>query len=104
VKIPKGNEKEKSYGHCRDNGVAAIGKIIKVHAVKFNVQPIITFWLNFLPLRNDKDEGIVQHQLLVNFIFILDRNHAISTRPRSPGIESDKNAGSPLSVWRSTWK
>jgi hypothetical protein len=72
VKIPKGAEKEKSYGHCRDNGVAAIGKIIKCHATKFNAKPVITLWLNFLPLRNDKDEGIVQHQLLVKYFFITD--------------------------------
>lgn len=31
VKIPKGVEKEKTYGHCRDNGIASIGKIIKAH-------------------------------------------------------------------------
>jgi hypothetical protein len=30
-KIKKGSEKESNYGHCKDNAIASIGKIIKVH-------------------------------------------------------------------------
>lgn len=29
LNIPQGSEKPKVYGHCRDNIVSAIGKIIK---------------------------------------------------------------------------
>lgn len=65
VKIPKGSEKEKTYGHCRDNGIAAIGKIIKAHFALFDTRPYLAIWLNFLPLRHDKDEGMVQNELLV---------------------------------------
>jgi len=32
LQIPKGAEKEKVYGYCKDNTVAALGKIIKNHA------------------------------------------------------------------------
>lgn len=70
VKIPKGSEKEKTYGHCRDNGIAAIGKIIKAHFALFDTRPYLAIWLNFLPLRHDKDEGMVQNELLVTpFLF-----------------------------------
>lgn len=65
VKIPKGNEKEKTYGHCRDNGIAAIGKIIKAHFAIFDPVPYLAIWHKFLPLRHDKDEGMVQNELLV---------------------------------------
>lgn len=65
VKITKGGEKEKTYGHCRDNGIAAIGKIIKTHFALFDPKPYLAIWLNFLPLKHDKDEGMVQNELLV---------------------------------------
>jgi len=68
VKIPKGSEKEKTYGHCRDNGVAAIGKIIKQHSTVFDSRPAIGFWIHFLPLRHDKEEGMVQNELLVDIM------------------------------------
>ena len=54
VKIQKGSEKEKTYGHCRDNGVAAIGKIVKAHVTIFDSRPALSFWIHFLPLRHDK--------------------------------------------------
>jgi hypothetical protein len=65
VKIPKGIEKEKTYGHCRDNGIASIGKIIKAHFNLFDPKSYIAIWLRFLPLRHDKDEGMTQNELLV---------------------------------------
>ena len=68
VKVPQGSEKEKAYGHCRDNGVAAVGKIIKAHASVFDATPAITLWIHFLPLRHDRDEGFVQSELLVDIM------------------------------------
>ena len=61
VKKQKGSENKNTYGHCRDNGVAAIGKIIKTHAVVFNPRMALSFWVNFLPLRYDKGEGLIQN-------------------------------------------
>jgi len=29
INVPKGEEKEKIYGHARDNAIASIGKVIK---------------------------------------------------------------------------
>ena len=68
VKIPKGSEKEKTYGHCRDNGVAAIGKIIKTHITIFDPRPALSFWTSFLPIRHDKEEGMGQNELLVDIM------------------------------------
>ena len=68
VKIPKGSEKEKTYGHCRDNGVAAIGKIIKAHSTVFDSRNALGFWIHFLPLRHDKEEGMDQNELLVDIM------------------------------------
>ena len=60
VKEPKGPEEEISYYCCRENGVAAIGKIIKTHSSVFNPRMAISFWIHFLPLRYDKEEGMIQ--------------------------------------------
>ena len=68
VKIPKGSEKEKTYGHCRDNGVASIGKIVKSHASVFDPRLALSFWIHFLPLRHDKDEGMMQNELLLDIM------------------------------------
>lgn len=68
VKVAKGSEKEKTYGHCRDNGVAAIGKIIKAHLSIFDVRPALSFWIHFLPIRHDKEEGMGQNELLADIM------------------------------------
>jgi len=75
AKIPKGTEKEKSYGHCKDNAVAAVGKFIKTHSEAVDIRTYIASWFSFLPLRHDKPEAITQHELLVHFYFILVRHH-----------------------------
>ncbi|EAR88916.3 importin protein (macronuclear) [Tetrahymena thermophila SB210] len=60
--IPQGEEKEKQYGHARDNAIASIGKIIKSQSI---VAPeVITYWISNLPLKYDKPEAHIQHQLL----------------------------------------
>lgn len=65
-KISQGAEKEKEYGHARDNSIASIGKIMKTHSI---IQPeIISYWLNNLPLTFDKPEGHVQHAFLAEMI------------------------------------
>lgn len=67
-KIPKGNEKEKSYGHCRDNAISSIGKIIKTHGETFNCAVYIPYWFGLLPLRYDKPEAIMQHEFLIDIM------------------------------------
>jgi hypothetical protein len=66
--IPKGSEKAKLYGSCKDNAVASIGKIVKSHGGSFDPKPILKIWLSMLPLRSDKPEACGQHELLTDIM------------------------------------
>jgi hypothetical protein len=66
--MPKGAEKEKTYGHCKDNGVAAIGRIIRYHSAHIDATPYIALWMHFLPLKHDKEEGMDQNSFLVHIL------------------------------------
>ena len=70
LKIPKENEKEKVYGHCRDNVISALGKIIKSQSDKINLNEVIQVWLENLPLKFDKEEAIQQHDLLTDIVLL----------------------------------
>jgi len=60
---------QKVYGGTKDNGVSALGKIIKNHADKIpNIEEIVQYWINCLPLKYDKEEAQTQHQMLVDII------------------------------------
>lgn len=72
AKLPKGAEKEKSYGHCKDNAVAAVGKFIKTHSEAVDIRTYIYSWFSFLPLRHDKPEAITQHELLCDIMLNRD--------------------------------
>jgi len=59
----------KVYGHCKDNGVSALGKIIKNHAEKIpNIQEIVNFWLSSLPLHHDKEEARIAHEFFADLL------------------------------------
>jgi hypothetical protein len=61
-KIKKGAEKETSYGCCRDNAIAAIGKALQAHIEQLTApESYLDFWLGCLPLRFDKPEALAQH-------------------------------------------
>jgi len=68
LKVPQGDEKNKVYGHCKDNTISALGKIIKSHHDKINLTEVIQIWLNSLPLKFDKPEAKVQHELLTDIL------------------------------------
>lgn len=57
---------KKSYGHAKDNGVAALGKIIQFQQGSINPQLIVPVWTNLLPLRHDKEEAKLMHDLLAD--------------------------------------
>lgn len=38
IEIPQGGDKNKIYGHAKDNAVAAVGKIIKHHSDKIDAK------------------------------------------------------------------
>lgn len=69
LKLPGDNEKAKVYGHCKDNTVSAIGKIIKSHYETLAKGPeVIQLWLSNLPLKFDKPEAKLQHDLLADIM------------------------------------
>lgn len=70
LEIPQGDEKTKVYGHTKDNSVAAIGRILKNHSDKIDSAAVLNLWLTQLPLKFDKNEGFIQHQMLVDLVTI----------------------------------
>ena len=48
--------------------MASIGKIIKAHATQFDPRLAVNFWIHCLPLRHDKDEGMMQNELLLDIV------------------------------------
>lgn len=68
--IPQGEEKTKVYGHTKDNSIAAIGRILKNHSDKIDSVGVLNLWLTQLPLKYDKNEGYIQHQMLVELVTI----------------------------------
>jgi hypothetical protein len=52
-----------------------LGKFIKGHNESVDISNYVSAWFSFLPLRHDKPEAIVQHELLVIFVIILVRHY-----------------------------
>ena len=48
--------------------MAAVGKIIKAHISIFDPRPALSLWIQLLPLRHDKDEGMFQNELLADIM------------------------------------
>lgn len=69
IQIPQGKEeKENLYLHCKENTIAAFGKIIKSHGSLFDPKPCLKIWLSYLPLKNDKNEALTQHEFLTDIL------------------------------------
>jgi hypothetical protein len=65
--IGKTRGEKKLEGHCKANGIAAFGKIIKNQ--QHLVTPlIIQKWVSYLPMRFDKNESKPQHDFLCDLI------------------------------------
>ena len=61
---PNSADKERVFLHCRDNVVAALGKIIYYHWDRINVQKVLNIWIYNLPIRYEKFECYFQHEFL----------------------------------------
>lgn len=57
-----------TYGHARDNSIAAISKAIKYQSGCFDIGPVIEKWVKFLPLKWDKQEAIQTHELFAEIL------------------------------------
>ena len=67
LKRKEGEDRE-IFFHARDNAVSSLGKIIKSQSESINLQETIQIWLNQLPLKHDKLEARIQHELLIDII------------------------------------
>ena len=55
---------------ARDNAVSALGKIIKYHGQEFpnELDNLLDFWVNSLPITQDKEEGKINNQFLLDIL------------------------------------
>ncbi|CAG9313658.1 unnamed protein product [Blepharisma stoltei] len=79
INFPMGTGK-KSHGYAKDNAIAALGKIIKHQSGSINSAAIVPVWINLLPLRRDKEEAKIMHDLLAdvtigNMSLAIGENH-----------------------------
>ena len=58
----------KTYGHARDNSIAAIGKVVKYQAECIDLATVIEKWVKLLPLKWDKGEAVFAHELLADLL------------------------------------
>lgn len=68
LSISSENKDETSWGLARDNGVASLGKIIKFQAGFIDVKYNCEKWLGMLPILEDEEEMMDQHELLCDII------------------------------------
>jgi hypothetical protein len=67
-KIPKIDRENLKF--ARDNAVSALGKIIKYHGQEFpdKLDNLLDFWVNSLPITQDKEEGKINNQFLLDIL------------------------------------
>jgi hypothetical protein len=74
------DEDEEDWGECRDNMIAALGKIIKYQSQHVDLSVLVPSWVNLLPLNWDEVESINQHSffcdlLVDNTNYVLGENN-----------------------------
>ncbi|CAG9331653.1 unnamed protein product [Blepharisma stoltei] len=65
IALPLGRSK-KTYEHARDNAISAVGKIIRYQPMCVDLNPLVPSWVDLLPLKHDKTEARIMHDLLVD--------------------------------------
>jgi hypothetical protein len=67
INIKSDEDDEFEMGHCRDNAIASLGKVI-VHQGNTiqNLEQWINRWIEYLPLRYDDEEGTIHHEMFCN--------------------------------------
>lgn len=58
------DDKQRMFLHCRDNILAALGKIIYYQSEKVNFMRVLNIWVFNLPIRHEKYECYFQHEFL----------------------------------------
>ena len=72
--------KSTQFYHARDNAIAALGKVLKYQSNAVDLNVLMPFWLNNLPLSHDMEEAHIQNKflseaILKNPTFILGANY-----------------------------
>ena len=59
-----------NYKFAKDNAVSALGKIIKYHGQEYpaELDSLIDFWVNSLPITQDKEEGKICNKFLLEIL------------------------------------
>jgi hypothetical protein len=67
IRLPVGKSK-KTHGHARDNAIAALGRVIKYQFASIDAATIVPAWIDLLPLKYDKAEAKMMHDLLADLV------------------------------------
>ncbi|CAI2375801.1 unnamed protein product [Moneuplotes crassus] len=66
--IPQGDQDKEEYLHCRDNAVSSLGKIIQNYAEGDNMDELMVFWIERMPIKLDLEESKEMNQLLLELL------------------------------------
>jgi len=67
-KIKEKKSKQSQFFHAKDNAVAALGKVLKYQNTACDMNILVPFWLNQLPLTHDMEEAQTQNAFLATSI------------------------------------
>jgi hypothetical protein len=62
--IEQGDQDREEHLHCKDNAISSIGKIIKQYDVGDDMNDLIVFWIEHMPIKIDLEESKIMNQLL----------------------------------------
>jgi hypothetical protein len=59
--------KQTQFWHAKDNAISALGKVIKFQTSAIDINQLVPYWLNNLPLTHDMEEAHIQNKSLCEF-------------------------------------
>ena len=68
AEVKQGDQDREEYIHCKDNAVSSIGKIIKQFGSEVNMDALIAYWIEIMPVRMDLEECKHMNKLLAELI------------------------------------
>jgi importin-5 len=68
VEIKQGSQDREEYINCKDNAISSIGKIIKQFGSEVNMDELIAYWIEIMPVQMDLEEGKHMNSLLADLI------------------------------------
>jgi len=60
------NKSQKTHGHAKDNAIVALGRVLQHKSPYIDFQTLTGVWVNLLPLRFDKTEAKLMHDLFLD--------------------------------------